>query len=211
MGIKLITAPVSLAISLEDTKKNLRVVDSDDDDLITAIIMSATAHVETWLGRSLVEQTWELALDGFPGSSVSQLSISTPSTSSAIMIPKPPLIAIVQVAYDDSDGVEQIMDPTDYYVDTYSMMGWIVPTGTLTWPSTVDAINSVRVRFRAGYQDLNSPTQSLIPFDIRAGLLLTIGSLYEHRELQVVGSIAAKLPWGAEQLLRPHRVLLGMA
>jgi hypothetical protein len=41
--------------------------------------------------------------------------------------------------------------------------------------------------------------------------LLTIGNFYEQREGQVVGTVVYQLPWGIEQLLRQHRVLLGMA
>jgi hypothetical protein len=89
--------------------------------------------------------------------------------------------------------------------------GWVVPTNGAGWPGTIDAINSVRVRFRAGYQDTNSPPGVSVPEDIRAGIKLFLGALYEQRESQVVGTTAMKLPWSAEQLLRQHRVLLGMA
>lgn len=46
--------------------------------------------------------------------------------------------------------------------------------------------------------------------DIKAALLLTLGSLYEQREDQVIGQTVAKLPRGAEALLWPHRVDLGV-
>ncbi|WP_312538105.1 head-tail connector protein [Achromobacter mucicolens] len=46
--------------------------------------------------------------------------------------------------------------------------------------------------------------------DVKAALLLTVGSLYEHREDAVVGQSVAKLPRGAEALLWPHRVEIGV-
>lgn len=46
--------------------------------------------------------------------------------------------------------------------------------------------------------------------DVKAALLLTLGSLYEHREDAVVGQSVAKLPRGAESLLWPHRVQIGV-
>lgn len=46
--------------------------------------------------------------------------------------------------------------------------------------------------------------------DVKAAVLLTLGSLYEQREDLVIGQSVAKLPRGAEALLWPHRVDLGL-
>jgi len=65
----------------------------------------------------------------------------------------------------------------------------------------------VRIRFIAGYGDAGSDVDA----SIRAAILLHLGSLYAHRETVIVGQTSVQLPWGAEQLLRPHRILLSMA
>lgn len=200
MGLKLITPPATDPITLAEAKAHLRVIDNDDDVLIAAIVKSATANAEGFLGRALVDQTWDLYLDAFPT-----------TNDLEIKIPLPPLIGVVSVNYFNSAGIETQVNSDAYYVDNASQPGWIVPTGGRSWPTTLDAINAVRVTFRAGYLDNSSPPQVAVPFDIRAGILLTVGSLYEHREQVVVGTVTAKLPWGVEQLLRPHRVLFGMA
>lgn len=200
MGLKLITPPANPVVTLTEAKAHLRVVDNDDDLLIAAMTMAATVSAENWTGRAFVDQTWDLYLDEFPV-----------GKDMFVMIPKPPLIEIVEVNYDDSEGNIQVVDPLDYYVDNASQPGWIVPTGSITWPTPLVAINSVRVRFRAGYLDNSSPPADAVPFDIKAGILLILGSLYEHREDQVVGSVAYKLPYGSENILRDHRVLFGMS
>lgn len=46
--------------------------------------------------------------------------------------------------------------------------------------------------------------------DMKAAVLLTLGSFYEQREDQVVGQGVTKLPRGAEALLWPHRVDVGV-
>lgn len=207
MGLKLISAPAWPTLTTAEAKAHLRVIDSDDDTLIDVLVKAATLNVENWTGRALVDQTWEFVLDSFP---VTDQFTSGSSSALAIQIPKPPLIEITQIAYDDAAGAEQIMDPSGYFVDSVSEPGWVVPTAS-SWPTTIDAINSVRIRFRAGYPNNASPSEPAVPEDIRAAIKLTLGSLYEHRELQVVGTIASKLPFGAENLLRPYRVLLGMA
>lgn len=200
MGLIQISLPTFEPVSLVEAKAHLRVTFSDDDNVITAFIAAARMNVEGWLGRALVDQTWDLYLDSFPT-----------DTFKGIQIPLPPLLEVISVKYDDGGGVEQTVSPTAYYVDKASQPGWIVPVGVgASWPTPIDAINSVRIRFRAGYITNNSPPEQ-IPFDIKAGMLLTVGSMYEHRESQVVGTIANKLPFGVEQLLRRHRVLLGMS
>jgi len=45
---------------------------------------------------------------------------------------------------------------------------------------------------------------------IRAAILLILGRLNSHREDVVVGVSATELPQGAETLLRPHRVDMGV-
>src|SRR5262245_41220288 len=208
MALKLITPPAVEPLTLVQAKAHLRVVDSDDDTLISALIIAARQNAENWMGRALIDQTWDLYLDGFPTASE-----NVPSTvvDMAIQIPKPPLIQVVQVAYDNTNGDEILMNPNDYYADVVSEPGWLVLSGLSSWPTTIDAINSVRVRFRAGYLSTDSPPVNKVPEDILSGVKLLLGTMYEHREQQVVGTIANKLPFGVEQLLRHHRVLLGMA
>lgn len=201
MGLILITPPTIEPVTIVEAKAHLRVISSDDDTLISALIAAARMNVEGWLGRALIGQTWDLYLDEFPT-----------DTFKGIEIPLPPLISIDSVKYDDTSGVEQTMNPSSYYVDVASQPGWLVPTGSgASWPTTIDAINSVRIRFTAGYVTNDSPPVGSVPQDIKSGLLLVLGSLYEHRESQIVGTIANKLPLGVEYLLRRHRVLLGMS
>lgn len=45
---------------------------------------------------------------------------------------------------------------------------------------------------------------------IKAGILLTLGHLFENRQDVLVGSTAADLPMGARSLLQPYRVGLGV-
>jgi uncharacterized phiE125 gp8 family phage protein len=177
---------------LVEAKAHLNVDYADDDTLIQAMIDAATAHCDGpggFLGRAIVEQTWELVLDEFP--------------ENEIRIPLPPLIAVQSVKYDDGDGVEQTISSGDYTVDTASEPGWVLPEASGTWPATFDGINAVRIRYRAGYLT--------VPSDIKAAILLYVGSLYANREVEMVGATVAPMPWSAEQLLRRKRFDLSMA
>jgi len=200
MAIKRIIDPAAEPLTLEEVKLHLRVDDDDEDNNISLYIRAAREFTESFLGRALVTQTWMLTLDEFP--------------DEEIKIPLPPLQSITQIAYDDTSGIERIIDPADYFVDNQSEPGWVVPAGTLTWPTTIDAINSVRVKFVAGYAPSTDSPPDLttnIPYNIKAAMLLIIGNLFENREDNVVGTIANRIPNGAEYLLRRHKFDLSMA
>ena len=91
------------------------------------------------------------------------------------MLPFPPLQSVVSVKYDDGAGVEQILGITEYEVDTVSQPGWVVPV-TTGWPTAVwDSINSVRIRFVAGYDPgTDSPIDlaANVPQSLKAAILL---------------------------------------
>lgn len=202
MALRLITAPTVEPVTLVEAKAHLRVDHSDDDTLIGLLIESARHYIdgpEGFLGRAIITQTWELVLDEFP--------------TNEIRIPLPPLQSVTSVIYDDADGNEQTVDAADYAVDTASEPGWVVPS-TAGWPTVFEGINAVRIRFVAGYApSIDSPPdlRANVPGSIKAALLLLIGALYEHREQTIVGQATTELPWGAEHLLRRHRMHLGMA
>lgn len=64
---------------------------------------------------------------------------------------------------------------------------------------------------REALQDCTATARGMvIEPDIVAACLLTLGHLYANREDVVVGTIAAKLPLGAQSLLTPHRIGMGV-
>lgn len=202
MALTRVTAPTVTPLTLAEVKKHLRVSSTDQDDLITIYLKAATDYVDgEWgfLGRCIVTQTWRLTIDEFP--------------DGEIKLPLPPLQSVTSVKYDDSAGVEQTVSSSDYYVDSASEPGWVVPVANVSWPTTLDAVNAVRIEYVAGYPaDSSSPPDltANIPFNIKAGLLLLIANMFEHREENIADTIN-KLPFGADILLRRHKIDKSMA
>jgi uncharacterized phiE125 gp8 family phage protein len=203
MALRMIVAPAVQPLTLEEVKQHLRVDYTDSDSIISAYIEAATSYVEgehSFTGRALVTQTWELVIDHFP--------------VHEIKIPLPPLQSIDSIKYDDTAGDEQTLATTQYYVDDVSEPAWVVPI-VGGWPTAVlDAINSVRIRFTAGYPATTDSPPDLrgnIPSAIKQAMLLHIGSFHEHREEQIVGLTTMQLPFAAENLLRPWRVVVPFA
>lgn len=215
MALKRVTAPATDPVTLDEAKAQVREDSSDFDTEITAFIKAATGFVEGpkgYLGRALIDQTWDYYLDAFPCWDTNIRSIRWGQWISYIEIPLPPLIEVAGVFYTDTSGVEQTFDPAFYTVDTASEPGRIALKSGASWPTlSGGTVNAVRIRFRAGYLDTSSPPVAAVPYEIKAGILLYIADLYQNRENSVIGETAVELPFAAKALLKPHRIPLSMA
>lgn len=176
--LKLITAPTVEPITLAEARLHLKLTATGspashpDDSIVTSLITVARELLDGQagrLGRCLVPQTWEYALDDFP--------------ANEIRLPLPPLIGVTSIKYDDEDGVEQTVDAADYVVDGDDAIqaAWILPLSTVTWPDTLDSVNTVRIRFTAGYPGGSPEDGSGVPLPIRQTMLLLLTALYENR------------------------------
>jgi uncharacterized phiE125 gp8 family phage protein len=195
MALRRIVAPAVEPLTLAEVKEHLRVDHDTSDSIIQAYIAAATSYVDGEfgvLGRALVTQTWELVIDHFP--------------VHEIKIPLPPLQSVESIKYDDPDGFEQILGTDQYYVDDVSEPAWVIPI-IGGWPTAVlEAINSVRIRYVAGYEATTDSPPDLagnVPRAIKQAMLLHIGSFHEHREQNIVGLTTMQLPFAAQSLLRP--------
>lgn len=198
MALKLIDGPTDLAVSLERVKQHLRVTSTDQDDLIELYIKAATRQIDgpTYRGICLKPQTWDFILDTWPHTGV-------------IDIPLSPLIEVISVGYVDGNSPEPVVAAANYQVDLASTQGRVVPVGSFTWPTLDDAINAVRVRFRAGYEDTDdSPPESTVPENSQLALMLMVGDAFAFRESVVAGGGAVQVPMSVtvENLLHTDRI-----
>lgn len=188
MTLKLITAPATEPISLAEAKAHLRVDHSDEDSLISALITAARENAEHELERALVTQTWERVVDAFP--------------EFELVLGMPPVASITSVTYTDTDGVEQVMSAADYVLDNTVEPSYVMPAEDVTWPSTLDTANAVKVRFVAGYGAAGD-----VPETVRQWILINIGTLYKFREGVIAGVPIAEMPQRyVDRLLDRYRV-----
>jgi uncharacterized phiE125 gp8 family phage protein len=215
-GPKVIVAPDAEPIDIEECRAHLEAapygdtdVDLLDDAMITGWLAAAREYCEQFLGLSLSRRQLEVALDRFPNTS--------DDGSTAIELPFGPVLDIVSVGVEvagasssssttssSSDGVT--LDPADYRLDDYSSPNRLLPT--VGWPASAGEL-SVRIRYLAGY-GADSDGGIELPWAARAAMLLVLGHLYAHRE-EGTDKAMSTLPLGAEALLRPLRVRLGVA
>jgi len=184
-----VTAAASQPITLAEAKLHLRVDHTDDDDLITAQIEAATEHVESVIGRSLVDRT---------------LRVDLPHFHDEIVLNGPPVQSITQVQYYDTDNALQTLATSAYTLDkpAYTMRR----VYQQTYPSVYVRHDAVQITYVAGYGTSSSP-EGQVPRAIIAAIKMLLSEMYENRENSITGLMYTKTS-AVEMLLAPHRVNL---
>jgi uncharacterized phiE125 gp8 family phage protein len=171
------TPPVTLA----EAKAHLRVTDTAENDLITALVAAACAAVGEESGRTLATETWEIADHGFDG---------------LVKLPKSPVLALTSVKYyvDDTLTTATLADYRLYLADDYTHVG---PVELASWPISQTRPDGTVIRFTAGYSSL--------PVVLKHAVLLTVGHWFANREAVTVGAMS-ELPRAAEHLISLERL-----
>lgn len=185
MNLIVVTPPTVEPVTLAEARAQCNIDHELHDFLLAGFISAARQTAEHELQRSLVAQTFQLSLDGFPDG-VIELPMGP--------IPAESALSIVSVKYTDTADVEQTVDPADYELDPYSNIPRLVPVNG--WPTPKDAMNSVRVRYTSGHA---SP--GTIPQPVRQWILLQAADLYENRQATATGT----QPTYVGRLLDPYR------
>lgn len=172
-------------VDLADAKAQLRVTDTDDDTLITALCSVACAGLEGADGplkRAIGEQTWQLVLPHFVDHlrrgdhhRFRDFLHGNPAKPwNAIEIPLPPIDSISSVKYYDANNAQQTLAAdTDYtLVDRGTETSFILPTSQ--WPAHYRRPDAVTIEFVAGYED--------VPRPIWQAAILIIKQLYDLGE-----------------------------
>lgn len=189
-GLRLVVPPAVEPVTLAEAKAHLRVDGNEEDALISSLITAAREYAETFQRRAYVTQTWELTLDEWP-------------TGPEIRLPRPPLQAVESITYRDQSGVEHVLDPATYIVDTRSEPGRVVLAPGRCWPSVALApAGAITVRYVAGYGD----TADSVPVKVKQAILLLVGHWYANREAVVVGQTSKAVEFAVEALLWQDRV-----
>lgn len=163
-----ITGPATEPVTLAEVKAALAIIGNADDALLARLISSAVATFdgpEGRLGRCLITQTWRLDISG--------------SFAPGIVLPIPPVISVDEIAYVDSGGATQTMDPADYFAAGLGSTSGAMVFPATRWPSA----RSVSVSFTAGFGNA-----AAVPADVKDAILAVIGARYAWRESEVMAS-----------------------
>ena len=184
MGLALATAPGSEPLTAAEAKAHLKVDVTDDDTLISALIVAAREYCEGYLHRKLITQAWDWTVDRFP---------------ICFQLPFLPVSAVTSVKYYDTANALQTLSSSYYQVDLNSTPARIHLAYGYAWPSTYERSDAVVVRFSAGYANAGA-----VPQTIKQAMLLLIGHWYRSRE--AAGAKLDEIPMGVQALLFPMRL-----
>lgn len=147
---------------------------TSEDDLLTNDIKAVREHVEDITRRALLTQTWAYYLPQFP------------ADKNYITLPFGNLQSVSSVKYKDTDGTETtLVEDTDYIVETNGEgCGRIVLCYGCSWPSTtLYPSNPITITYVCGWT-----TAALVPYKVKAAILMILADLYENRESQMLGN-----------------------
>lgn len=192
---RLIVGPACEPIDLDEVKRHIRfTATTAEDTLIDTYIAMARQYFETETDRQLITATWERQFDAFP--------------DGVIELPHPPLIDVVSVAYDveGSPSETLLTEDVDYVVDAPSgpqaTRGVVRTVAGASWPTAIDRVGSVRVRYRAGYGDHPGDVPELV----KGALYFLVGHFHRFREdIQDATTTLAALPIGATAIMRSFK------
>jgi uncharacterized phiE125 gp8 family phage protein len=177
MALTITVQPVAEPLTLAEVRRQCRVDLTDEDPLLSALVVAAREHVEACIGRALVTRTYQYAL---------------PATSEPFELPMPPFGALTLVESLDEDGAATTITSADYTLDTVPFVPTLEVTGLPT-----DA-ESLRVTYTAGYAAGAASSVLTITTNATAGATVTIGGVtYTWRAALTTPAVANEVKIGA--------------
>jgi len=194
MKTALKTAPATYPVTLKQAKEhcNITIGWTEDDNVLQALIVTATKKAEQYLRRRLITQTWYAYYDAWPrGEDAFILPFGQLQTSTAPII-----------TYTETDGTANTWAATDWNADVAADPGRIVLEYGYTWPTeTLHPQNPIKIEFVCGYGDAGSDVEDMIIHAIK----IMIDDLYNNRGDVLVGITSQNLK-AVGDLLMPYRL-----
>ncbi len=189
MSIKLVTEPALEPVSLVELKDWARIDETEDDNLIKALIKSARLMSETFTRRSFINTSWRYKLDCFPYGKI-------------IELPQSPLSSVTTLKYYDSNGTEQTFSSALYYLDKESEPGRLILSPNEVWPTIqTERLAGISVDYVAGY----GATADLVPEDIKTAIKMLAAHWYDVRPAVSMENLK-DVPLAYEHLLWQYKV-----
>jgi uncharacterized phiE125 gp8 family phage protein len=169
----LLVPPACEPISLDDAKRQCRVLDDNEDDYIQSLVTVARKTLERICWSSFITQTWQYWWDHF---------------SWKLYIPRPPLrypinttTSVVAFEYVPPSATGSstfvAVDPTVWELSAQDELPFLRVQYLKTMPITRGYRDDVRLTVKTGYGD--SPED--VPDPIRHAIKMYVAHLYPHR------------------------------
>lgn len=198
-SLTLITGPTVDPVTLSEAKAQCKLTAADEDGLVAGYLIAARTHCEDFTSRVFITQTWEMKLDAnWP----TVFDRPTVSPRTRITLPNPPAQSVTSIQYVDTLGVLQTLAPSQYAFSKGDIFGFIEPAYGASWPPVRNQLETITVRYVAGYG--SNPGD--LPEPIRQAILFLVGHYAENREAVVsdIRGIPVELPLTVTALLQRY-------
>jgi len=177
---------------LAEAKAHCRIEVTDDDALVTALIVAARVTAEQYCNRAFINQSWKQVFDSYD---LSQLR-------SQIQLRKNPVVSITSVTGYASDGTPTVAAAPDYFISGDR----VILTMGSSWPAFGREFDALEIVFVAGY----GAGGGNVPGPITQAIKMLVAHLYENREAGgdpiVSERYEHEIPFGVRAILQPFRV-----
>lgn len=184
----LLTGPALEPVSLDEAKAWLRLDASDEDQLLSALIVSARMTLEAYTRRFFVTQSWRMILDAWPAPTMRRKTL---------IVPFAPFQSVAAIRIYDGAGVAQTLDAESYRAPSASDRGRIAFADAPPAPGR--ATDGIEIDIIAGYGSQAAHT----PEPLRRAISTLVAHWHENRGDQPAD--AARLPALVGALATPFR------
>jgi hypothetical protein len=207
-----VTAPALEPVTLHDVKLQARISDDAEDSLAVDAITEAREMVEDYLGCSLINTTWKVTFDNWPGGDRDQWWSGTRDGhirelhapgSRSVVIPRWPLSSITSVTtYDEGSNSTAVTVANVFDTDTASTPGRLALQSGSTWPVALRPTNAIEIVYVAGY----GASAADVPAPLRRAIRNIAAYLITHRG-DCEGPEDIFTGSGARHILQQYRVV----
>lgn len=196
--VSIITATASFGVTAADMEAFLNLGSGQDTALLNAFIEAAYDAVRQYMRRSIITETLELRLDGFPGYDDRREIALGPGVhtvsypwlanfgGSAIDLPFGPVASITSITTFAKDNTSSVYSSDNYEHDSTR----VYLNESATWPVDLRKRDAVAIRYVSGEAD---PPAAIIQ-----AIKQHVAVMYECRE-------GCDLPAACKAMLAPYR------
>ena len=200
--------PTYSPVTLSEAKIHCRVDETDEDALISSLIVAATNYAQEIIQRQIMPASYVLALDGFPRG-VRNDNCSSAIDGRDILLPYAGALAVASIAYLDTDGASQTVASADYVLSAASKPSRIALAYAQVWPDSYAQIDAVTVTYTAGFiasTENETVQQDGVPEPIKLAIKLLVSHWFENREAQIIGTVSNSIGFAVDALLSPYKI-----
>jgi len=184
----LLSGPALEPVSLGDAKAWARLDSNDEDQLLSALIVSARLTLEAYTRRFFVTQSWRMRLDRWPAQALRRKTLAVPFA---------PLRSVAAIRVFDSADMAQVLPAATYRAAPSRDVGRIVFVEAPPEPGR--DYDAIEIDIVAGYGDAAADT----PEPLRRAILALVAHWHENRG--DAEDLAAPLPTLVRALAKPFR------